>query len=372
MDTASQPGELTLTLTSAEPSLDESTELSFRPKAALSAAVAAKPATPPATDSASPVLTPTLIQELWIASEGASCGLTQAELASALAGIGAKYNYNHPPEIRPTESQQIAFYRSLRLPELALAQACALGHEPAWQRFLTLYRAPLTQVAVGITGSATLGHDLADSLYAELYGLSTKEGERRSPLASYSGRGSLLGWLRTTLAQRHIDHYRRTHREAPLEDLDNTSAAPIAPTPATMPLPAEIDRLTQAVARTLATLAAEDRFLLAAYFLDQQTLLQIARLLHVHEATVSRKLKRLTADLRKQLLRNLEGSGPPAGLSKRAAEEALGADPRDLEINLRTLLQTSQSPPFSNRKADGGQVPSTDNPQPATNDQQPE
>jgi len=366
VDTASQPGELTLTLPSAEPALAASPELSFRPEAEHLPAEAEKPATPHATDSASPVLTPGLIQELWIACEGASCGLTQTELASALTAIGAKYNCNQPPPAQPTAAQQIAFYRSLRLPELALAQACALGHEPAWQRFLTLYRAPLTQAAVAITGSATLGHDLADSLYAELFGLSTKEGERRSPLSSYSGRGSLLGWLRTTLAQRHIDHYRRTRREAPLEDLDNSSAAPIAPTPAATPLLAEIDRLTHAVARTLASLAPEDRFLLAAYFLDQQTLLQIARLLHVHEATVSRKLKRLTADLRKQLLRNLEGSGPPAGLSKRAAEEALGADPRDLEINLRTLLQTSQPPPFSNKKADGGQAISTDNQQPAT------
>jgi RNA polymerase sigma-70 factor (ECF subfamily) len=38
------------------------------------------------------------------------------------------------------------------------------------------------------------------------------------------------------------------------------------------------------------------------------------------------------------------------GLSKAAAEEALGADPRDVEINLRRLLQTSQTTTFSNRK----------------------
>ena len=37
------------------------------------------------------------------------------------------------------------------------------------------------------------------------------------------------------------------------------------------------------------------------------------------------------------------------GLSKRAAEEALGTDPRDLELNLRKLLQTSQSQPFSDQ-----------------------
>ncbi len=46
--------------------------------------------------------------------------------------------------------------------------------------------------------------------------------------------------------------------------------------------------------------------------------------------------------MHKQLLRNLQSGG----LSKRAAEEALGADPRDVNINLRTLLQYSQSEPF--------------------------
>jgi RNA polymerase sigma-70 factor (ECF subfamily) len=69
--------------------------------------------------------------------------------------------------------------------------------------------------------------------------------------------------------------------------------------------------------------------------------------MHVHEATISRRLKRLTSDLRKQLLRSLEA----AGLSKRAAEEALGADPRDLEVNLRALLQTSQPQPFSHKES---------------------
>jgi RNA polymerase sigma-70 factor (ECF subfamily) len=150
-----------------------------------------------------------------------------------------------------------------------------------------------------------------------------------------------MGWLRTTLSQRHIDHHRRTRRETPLEAIDNTEAA-AAPQSSAQPIPAELSNLSQALSRTLAALDGESRFLLCSYFLDQQTLLQIARVLRVHEATISRKLKRLTADLRKQLLRNLQAGG----LSKRAAEEALGADPRDMEINLRALLQTSQTPAF--------------------------
>ena len=53
-------------------------------------------------------------------------------------------------------------------------------------------------------------------------GLTEREGIRRCPLDSYRGRGSLLGWLRTTLAQRHVDHYRRTNREQLLDARSDT------------------------------------------------------------------------------------------------------------------------------------------------------
>ena len=78
-----------------------------------------------------------------------------------------------------------------------------------------------------------------------------------------------------------------------------------------------------------------------------ELLLQIAKVLNVHEATVSRKLRRVCQQLRKQVLRNLQGFG----LSRRAAGEALGADPRDLDLNLKKLLQYSQSDAFQEKAA---------------------
>ena len=92
---------------------------------------------------------------------------------------------------------------------------------------------------------------------------------------------------------------------------------------------------------------AEERFLLAAYYLDGQTLLQIARVLCVHEATVSRKLRRATEGIRKQVLKNLQRNG----LSRRAAEEALATDPRDVEVNLKKLLQNTQTEAFKEQAA---------------------
>jgi RNA polymerase sigma-70 factor (ECF subfamily) len=276
-------------------------------------------------------------EELWHQAEGDRVGLERADLAQILRIVGSKYNYGLPAGVYASPAQAEAFYRALQLRELALAHACALGRDPAWQQFLTRFREPLTQAAVAITGSASLGRDLADSLYSELFGLTERDGERRSPLASYSGRGSLMGWLRTTLAQRHVDHHRRTYRETPL-DRDDFAAAPPASTPSSDTL----SRLNTSLTTILRALEPDERFMLSAWFLDRRTLLEISRLLRVHEATVSRKLKRLTEKLHKQLLQHLQANG----IGKRAAEEALGTDPRDLDINLRNLLQSSNSSTF--------------------------
>ena len=151
-----------------------------------------------------------------------------------------------------------------------------------------------------------------------------------------------MGWLRTTLAQRHVDHHRRTHREEPLEEFDAPATAVEVEKPAV-----ELSALEKAVEGALRSCEAEERFVLAAYYLDERTLMQIAQVLHVHEATVSRKVKRVCQDLRKQIVKNLQG----AGLSRRAAEEALGADPRDLDINLKKLLQSSQAEAFQEKAA---------------------
>ena len=283
------------------------------------------------------------IDDLWREAEADSVGLRKDELATLLLTVGVKYNYGLPPGIVTTPPQIAAFWRSLQLRDLALAHSCALGRETAWQQFMTRYRDALIQAAVSMTSSAASGRELADSLYADLFGLTDRDGQRRSPLTYYSGRGSLIGFLRATLAQRNVDHHRRTVRETPL-----TTYELHAVSPGTTPTTETLSRLTQALSTTLGRLAAEDRFVLSAWFLDRRTLLEISRVLGVHEATVSRRLQRLTARLHQGLLENLQASG----LSRAAAEEALATDPRDLDVNLRLLLQASQRGTFPGQGLD--------------------
>jgi RNA polymerase sigma-70 factor (ECF subfamily) len=282
-------------------------------------------------------------EELWRVAGAEQVDLSRAEFGEALETIGARENYGLDSGKRSNERQREMFWRALHLEELAIAHGCALGREASWQRFFAQYREQLNRAAVDMTGSAALGEELASALYSELFGLTEREGRRWSPLLRYSGRGSLMGWLRAILAQRRVDQYRKIGRETELGEIEP------AATISEQIEPEQLEDLRVALKMTLSEASAEERFLLSAYYLDQHTLHEMSRVLRVHEATISRKLKRATDRLRKQLLRTLK----ERGLSRRAAEEALGTDPRDVDINLRRLLQKSDVDPNSNMEGPG-------------------
>jgi RNA polymerase sigma-70 factor (ECF subfamily) len=282
-------------------------------------------------------------EELWRVAGAAQVELGKAEFAEALETIGARDNFGLEPGKGPSERQREMFWRALHLEELAIARGCALGRESAWRRFLAQYQEQLTRAAVEMTGSAALGEELASALYSELFGLTEREGRRWSPLLRYSGRGSLMGWLRAILAQRRVNQYRKIGRETELGEIELAAAVSEEPDLE------RVEDLRVAIKMTLSEASAEERFLLSAYYLDQHTLHEMSRVLRVHVATVSRKLTRATKRLRKQLLRTLKARG----LSQRAAEEALGTDPRDLDINLRKLLQKSAGDPIPDKEGEG-------------------
>jgi RNA polymerase sigma-70 factor (ECF subfamily) len=282
-------------------------------------------------------------EELWRAAGAELVEVSRVEFAEALETIGARDNFGVDPERQADERQRETFWRGLHLEELAVARGCALGRQSAWQRFLAQYREQLTRAAVEMTGSAALGEELASALYSELFGLTERENKRWSPLLRYSGRGSLMGWLRAILAQRRVDQYRKIGRETELGEIEPAAAVSEEP---------DLERLEGlrlAIKMTLSEASAEERFLLSAYYLDQHTLQEISSVLRVHVATISRKLNRATERLRKQLLRTLEARG----LSRRAAEETLGTDPRDVNINLRELLQKSEGDPIPDKEGQG-------------------
>src|SRR5947199_10281495 len=172
---------------------------------------------------------PSIVRELLEKSGGERYGLTVASFEVILEEVANKY----APGC--TRQQKTQLWRELRLEELALARGCSAGHEYAWQHFLTRYREKLYDIARGITKEDSSARDLADSIYADLYGNSEREGRRVSRLNFYMGRGSLEGWLRTVLAQEFVNRYRKTKRLVSLEEQAEdggqfSAAAPAGPT----------------------------------------------------------------------------------------------------------------------------------------------
>ncbi len=254
-------------------------------------------------------------------------GLTLQAFVSALQEVAAKYL---PATASPSEVSD--FLAHLHIEDLALARGCALGSETAWEIFLTRYREKLYTAAYSIVQGDANARELADSLYADLYGTGAADGRRISKLNSFTGRGSLEGWLRAVLAQEYVNRFRRQQRLVSLEEQAEAGAQ----FEADVPDPAEaIDaRLRETTDAVLGSLAAEDKFILANYYLDGRTLAEVARLLRVHESTISRKVEKITAWTRKAILAGLM----KRGMSRKEAEQSMEVEVTELSLDVRRRL----------------------------------
>ncbi len=295
---------------------------------------------------------------LYQRSGAAAYGVSAEQFAAILDEILRKYlSYNSAPNsARAPAEQKAEFCAGLRLEELALARACAAGNERAWQDFISRYRQKLHGMALHITRDGAHAAELADSLFADLYGVNARDVNRprSSKLASYTGRGSLEGWLRTVLAQEFVNRYRKQKRTVSLEEQaeEGMQFAAAVPEPACTSDRLSERKLEAATDEALAELSSEDRFTLASYYLDGRTLAEIARTLGLHESSVSRRLDRLSTGLRKRILAGLRMQG----MSHAQATEALETDVRDLQLNLRSrLMQDSGARTFPE-----GKVPAQD------------
>jgi RNA polymerase sigma-70 factor, ECF subfamily len=278
--------------------------------------------------------------DFYLRSGAAAYGISAEQFSRMLDEIRHKYLPLAPPE------QHAEFLGALRLEELALARACAAGNERAWEDFIQRYRQKLHAMAFHITREAVQAADLADSLFADLYGVSAHATARNSKLLFYTGRGSLEGWLRTVMAQEFINRYRRQKRTVSLEEQAEEGVQFVARVPE--PVINEDPRLAAVTDKALAELSSEDRFTLASYYLDGRTLADIARALGIHESSVSRRLDRLSIGLRKRILAGLRD----LGMSHAQAVEALETDVRDMNLNLRaSLTQDSDATTFTSRRA---------------------
>jgi len=282
------------------------------------ATATAAPASTPAQAASAPRIPAALagaVERAWRrAAAPADWNLPRGEFHSALERSAAKRFAGATADPKKIE----AYLDALHARDLALAVACARGSAEAWEVFMAEFRPELYRAARAIVGSAAgdaAARELADSLYAGLYGLREQGGRRKSLFEYFHGRSKLSTWLHAVLAQRHVDEIRRARATDPLEDETGevraeieAAAATGSAHPANAPA-SEVDpdrathlaALQAALAAALDALDPRDRLRLAYYYADDRTLAEIGKLLGEHQATVSRKLARTRREVRSRV-----------------------------------------------------------------------
>ncbi|HUE86524.1 MAG TPA: sigma-70 family RNA polymerase sigma factor [Vicinamibacterales bacterium] len=211
----------------------------------------------------------------------------------------------------PSAAELDRYFGSLHLGDLALACGCALGHDRAWDYFVTEYRPVLYRAADALEPGGG-AREAAESLFADLYGLKRSGNARQSLFRYFHGRSSLATWLRALVSQRYVDHVRAHRRLAPLPDEASPAALPAPAPPPNPDGPRFAAAFSDALGRAIARLDARDRLRLGCYYAQEMTLASIGRITGEHEATVSRHLARTRRGLRntvEQWLRTEHGFG---------------------------------------------------------------
>ncbi|HLM59381.1 MAG TPA: hypothetical protein VK308_01130, partial [Pyrinomonadaceae bacterium] len=217
-------------------------------------------------------------------------GISIEQLKASLCKSLRKYLQNSASE-KPSIEEVKEFLQQIQADDLFLALACAHGNERAWWEFDQQHRSYLERVARHLARTEIDAQEVVDSVYVELYGTRVVDGERVSKFATYSGRGSLRGWLRTVIWHSLVDLHRASHDEVSLDEMTETVGEGHAHSNfAEMKLGGEgemIDQLAKdryrkatlsAIESAFANLDDHEKLLLLYYHVENLKLREIARM----------------------------------------------------------------------------------------------
>ena len=97
-------------------------------------------------------------------------GVTRERFVEIIAAVVIRYAAG------AGEVELLELVATVRVAELTLARACSAGNEAAWEAFLARFRAPLYEAAYRIAKDEATARELADGLYADLYGVPNAKG----------------------------------------------------------------------------------------------------------------------------------------------------------------------------------------------------
>jgi len=250
-----------------------------------------------------------------------SRGLTANDLAVRVQLALGKYLFRD--NARPQHAEIKQFIEEIRADDLCLVIACERGDEAAWEELVANFDATVKSAARKISANNEDAEDLASSIWAELYGLrQDADGNKKSKLAYYSGRGSLAGWLRAVVSQLAVDQFRKQSRLVQVEEArefenlaneaaestnnDHNHLVSHADNPEDLLTEKQsASDVSKALRAAIDALEAEDKLILKLYYFDDLKLKDIAAAFGYHEATASRKLVRVQSEIRKLVEKSL-------------------------------------------------------------------
>lgn len=144
-------------------------------------------------------------------------GVTSESFAGSVRNTIVKYIAGDRQQIEKRHIDE--FLDQLQADDLFMALACANGNERAWWEFDQQHRSYMERVARHLAKTDADAQEVIDSVYVELYGTRVVDGERVSKFSTYSGRGSLRGWLRTVIWHSLVDLHRAGHNEVSLDQM---------------------------------------------------------------------------------------------------------------------------------------------------------
>ncbi len=223
-----------------------------------------------------------------------------------MTGAVDKYLVNFGKKGQVPSAHEIRqFVGELQNLDLYLALACARGNEQAWWEFDRKYRPFIERLARHVVGGSVDADEVIDFVYAELFGTRIAGGARQSRFKTYTGRGTLRGWLRAVICHAVVDLYRRQHAEVSLEtcskvgDEAHEMRAPSAGVRGAEDLMLESvvreryrSVTVAALDRSLADLDDHETLLLLYYHLDGLKLREIARIVEDPASPIRRWFKR--------------------------------------------------------------------------------
>jgi RNA polymerase sigma-70 factor (ECF subfamily) len=207
-----------------------------------------------------------------------------------------------------SDSDVTDFLGQIQADDLFMAIACANGNERAWWEFDQQHRAYMERVARHLARTEMDATDIVDAVYEQLYGTRIVDGERVSKFSTYSGRGSIRGWLRTVIWHSLVDRHRAGHDEVSLDEMtENVGEGGAHANFAEQPVGGDetmVDQITRdryrtatvkAIQNAFNTLEDHEKLILLYYHVENLKLREISRLVESEDSPLRAWFQRKSA-----------------------------------------------------------------------------